>query len=339
MLKLKIPSRAGKGLIPIVLATFLVSLVMLKIPSKAGMNFASAKKHEESTGKGWLGVYVQDITKEIKEAMDLKSKKGVLVKDVVEDSPADEAGIRREDVILVFEEKELDDSDELIKVVRRTSPGDKANLLILRDGKEKSISVILGKAPKDEVHVLEFFPGVNQFKFKPYSHSFSVFSGGRIGVKVQDLNEQLGEYFGVKDGEGALITEADKEGPAYEAGLRAGDVIVEVDDEEIEDVDDLMEVISDKEEGDKIEIKVIRDRKPKNFTVEVEETEEEWSSVYLKKLEKLKVLPEKFHQPKIFWQEEEFREHKEELREELEELKEELEELKEELEDLKEELR
>lgn len=338
MLKLKIPSRAGKSLIPIVLATFLVSLVMLKIPSKAGMNFASAKKYEEGTRRGWLGVYVQDVTKEIKEAMDLRSKKGVLVRDVVEDSPADEAGIRGEDVILIFDGKELDDSDELIRAVRKTSPGDKVDLLIVRDGKEKSVSVILGKVPKDELRVLEFFPGVNQFKFKPYSHSFSIFSGGQIGVRVQDLTEQLGEYFGVKHGEGALITEADEDEPAYEAGLRAGDVIVEVDGEEIEDVDDLMDVISDKEEGDRVKIKVIRDHKPKNFTVEVEE-EEEWSSVYLKELEKLKVSPEKFHQPKIFWQEEEFREHKEELREELEELREELEELKEELEDLKEELR
>ena len=339
MLKLKIPSRAGKGLISIVLATFLVSLVMLKIPSKAGMNFASAKKYEEKTRRGWLGVYVQDVTKEIKEAMDLKSKRGVLVRDVVEDSPADEAGIRREDVILIFEGKELDDSDELIRVVRKTSPGDKVKLLIVRGGKEKTVSVVLGKVPRDDLRMLELIPGLEYHKFKPYSYSFSIFSGGRIGVKVQDLNEQLGEYFGVRDGEGALITQVDEDGPAYEAGLRAGDVIVEVDGEEIEDVDDLMDVISDKEEGDKVKIKIVRDRKPKNFTVEVEETEEEWSSVYLKGLEKLKVLPEKFHEPRVFWEEEEFREHKEELREELEELKEELEELREELEDLKKELR
>jgi len=328
MLKLKIPSSAGKGLVPIVLATFLASLVIV--------SFASAKKHEESTGKGWLGVYVQDITKEIKEAMDLKSQKGVLVRDVVEDSPADEAGIRREDVILVFEGKELDDSDELIKVVRKTSPGDKANLLILRDGKEKSISVILGKAPKDKLQVLEYFP--EDKKFKAYSHSFSFLSGVRIGAKVQNLTEQLGEYFGVKDGEGALMSEADEDGPAYQAGLRAGDVIVEVDGEKIDDVDELRAEISDKDEGDKVEIKVIRDRQPKKFTVEVEKGEE-WSFGHLKGLDKLKVLPGDVALPGLIWEEKKFREHEEELSEELEELKEELEELREELEELKEELR
>jgi S1-C subfamily serine protease len=300
------------------------------------VNFTSAKEYEKETKRGWLGVYVQDITKEIKEAMDLKSKRGVLVRDVVEDSPADEAGIRREDVILVFEEKKLDDSDELIKVVRRASPGDKANLLILRNGEEKSISVILGKVPKDKLHVLEYFP--KDKKFKAYSHSFSLLSGVRIGVKVQDLTEQLGEYFGVGDGEGALITEADEEGPAYEAGLRAGDVIVEVDGEKIDDVDELRDEISDKDEGDKVGIKVIRDRQPKKFTVEVEKGKE-WSLGGLKGLDKLKVLRGDVHLPGVIWKEKEFREHEEGLSEELEELKEELEELREELEELKEELR
>lgn len=319
-----------KSSVRIIAAIFLACLVMV--------NFASAKKHEKKAKKGWLGVYVQDITKDIKEAMDLKSKRGVLVRDVVEDSPADEAGIKREDVILIFDGKKVDDSEELIRLVRRTSPGDKVELAVVRDGKERNISVILGKVPRDELRALEFFPDLKHPKFKSYRYSLSAFSGSRIGVKVQDLTEQLGEYFGVKDGEGVLVTQVDEDGPAYEAGLRAGDVIVEVDGDEIEDIDELRDVISDKEEGDKVKIKVIRDRKPKNFTVEVEE-EEEWSSVYLKELEKLKVLPEKFDRPRILWEEEEFREHKEGLREELEELKEEMEELREELEELKEELR
>ncbi len=322
-----------KSVIPVVLATFLASLVMLTIPSMAGVYFASEKKAE----RGWLGVYVQNITKDIKEAMDLKSKKGVLVRDVVEDSPADEAAIKGKDVILVFNGKKVDDSDDLIRLVRETSPGEEANLLIVRDGKEKSVSVILGKVPKDELHVLQYSP--EDKKFKTYSYSFSAFSGNRIGVKVQDLTEQLGEHFGVKDGEGALITEVDEDGPAYQAGLKAGDVIVEVDGEGVDDVDELRKEISDKDEGDKVEINVIRDRQPKTFTVEVEEGEE-WSSVYLKGLEKLTPLPQKFYEPGFFWQEKEgFLERKEEWKEEFKDLKEELEKLKEELQDLKEKLR
>jgi serine protease Do len=317
-----------KGAFLVVLAALLASLVMV--------NFASAGEYEKKAKRGWLGVHIQDINTEIKEAMALKSRSVLLVRDVVENSPADEAGIKREDVILLFDGKELDDSDELVKVVRKTVPGDKAEMLILRDGKEKSISVILGQAPKDELHVLEYFP--EDKKFKTYSYGFSGLSGGRIGVKVQDLSEQLGEYFGVEEAEGALITEADEDGPAYEAGLRAGDVIVEVDGDEIDDVEELREEISDKEEGDKVQIKVIRDRQPKEFTVEVEEAEE-WSFGHLKGLDKLKVLPGEAALPGLLWEEKKFREHEEELGEELEELKEELEELREELKELKEKLR
>ena len=317
-----------KGVFLVVLAAFLASLVMV--------NLASAGESEKKTKRGWLGVHIQDVSKEIEEAMDLKSRRGVLVRDVVEDSPADEAGIEREDVILLFDGKELDDSDELISAVRKTIPGDKAELLILRDGKEKSISVILGKTPKDDLYVLEYSP--EHKKFKTYSYGFS--SGGRIGVKVQDLNQQLGDYFGVKHAEGALVTEADEDGPAYKAGLRAGDVIVEVDGEKIDDVGELKEKISDKEEGDKAEVKVIRDRQPKKFTVEVEEAEE-WSMGELKGLDKVKVevLPPDVALPGLLWEEKKFREHEEELSEELEEVKDELKELREELKELKERLR
>ncbi len=317
-----------KSVVFVVLATLMASLVMV--------NLVSAGEGEKEAKRGWLGVYIQDVTKEIKEAMDLKSGRGVLVRDVVDDSPADEAGVKREDVILFFDGKELDDSDELFKVVRKKSAGDAVDLLILRDGQEKSISVILGKTPKDDLHVLEYSPGDR--KFKTYSYGFSGLSGGRIGVKVQDLSQQLGEYFGVEHAEGALITEALEDGPAYKAGLRAGDVIVEVDGERIDDVDELRDEISDKEEDDQAEIKVIRDHQPKTFTVEVEEGEE-WSFGDLKGLDKLKVLPPNVALPGLLWEEKKSREHEEELSEELEELKQDLQELREELKDLKERLR
>lgn len=342
MLKLKIPPSAGKSLIPIALTMFVAFLVMvysvpvhgesakLKIPSKAG-------KYERSTKEGWLGVYVQEITKEIKEAMDLKSEEGVLVRDVVEDSPADEAGIKKGDVILVFNQEKVDDPEHLISLVRKTSPGDKVELMIVRDGKEKALTITMGETPGNKLRESEF-PGFEPPKGKPQVYKFFAFSGSRIGVKVEDLTEQLGDYFGVKDGEGALITEVDEKGPAYKAGLKAGDVIVEVDEEKIEDTEDLISAISGKEEGDKVEVKVIRDQKPQSFTVEVEKGEEQ-SSVYLKELKKLKILPEGLPEPKIFWEEKQFRQPQGELREELEKLKEQMKELRKELEDLKEELK
>lgn len=347
MLKLKIPPSAVKSLIPIAVATFVAFLVMvysvpahgesakLKVSSKAG-------KYCRNTEEGWLGVYVQDINHALKEAMNLKSEEGVLVRDVVEDSPADEAGIKREDVILVFNQEKVEYSEHLIRLVRKTSPGDKVELVIVRDGKKKTLTITTGETPETKLRkpeILKFkSTKVKPPKIKPEIYKFCTSSGGRIGVKVEDLTEQLGDYFGVKAGEGALITEVDEEGPAYKARLKAGDVIVEVDEERIEDTEDLISAISGKEEKDKVEVKVIRDRKPQSFTVEVEEGKEQ-SSVYFKELEKLRILPENLPEPKIFWEEKEFRQPQEELRKGLEELREEMKELKEELEDLKEELK
>jgi predicted metalloprotease with PDZ domain len=360
MLKFKLPrfgfarrpetvegSKAGRSLIPIAWATVVAFLVMvysvpvqgesakLKIPSKAGGDLKSTKE-------GWLGVYVQEITKEIREAMNLKSEEGVLVRDVVDNSPADEAGIKNEDVILVFNQEKVNDPEHLIDLVRKTSPRDKVELVILRDDKEMTLTVTLGEAPENklrETELPEFNPPKVQLpKIKPEIYKFSAFSGVRIGIKVEDLTGQLGEYFGVKDGEGALVTDVDEGGPAYKAGLKAGDVIVGADDKKIENTEDLIGIISDKKEGDKVEIKVIRDRKPQSLSVEVEKGKE-WSSVYLKELEKVERLPEKSHGPEIFWEEKELRPPRGELQEKIQKLKEQMKELREELENLKEKLK
>ena len=317
-----------RGLLFMILLAFLASMITTAP--------VVAKEHKGGSKIGWLGVYIQDITKDMKEALDLKSKRGVLVRDVVNDSPADEAGIEQEDVIIRFEGKKVRNSSHLTSLIRDSSPDEEVELKILRDGKERIITVTLGKRPRDLLsYEYEFEPFLREAKrIKPHTYSFCFFSGSRIGVKVQDLTEQLGEYFGVEDGEGALITEVEEDMPAHQAGLKAGDVIVEVDGEEIDDTEDLMDAISETEEGDKVEIKVIRNRKPESFVVEVEEGEE-WSSFDFSGLKKLKIFTEELHPSEIFLE----KEVSSELEEELEDLREELEELKEELEDLREKIR
>jgi C-terminal processing protease CtpA/Prc len=342
MLKFKILPAPGKSLIPMALTMCVAFLVMvysvpvhgesakLKIPSNAG-------KYERSTKEGWLGVYVQQITEEIKGAMDLKSEEGVLIRDVVEDSPAEKAGIEKGDVILAFGGEKVFDTEQFVQMVKKTSPGDELKLSILRDGKEKTLTITIGETSGKKLRESEF-PGLEPPKGKSQVYKSFTFSGGRIGVKVEDLTEQLGDYFGVKDGEGALITEVEENEPAYKAGLKAGDVIVEADGKKIEDTGNLIDVISGKEKGDKVEIKVLRDRKPQSFNVEVEEREG-LSSVYLKELKKLEVLPEEFQEPKVIWKEKTISPPSGELREELDQLKEQMQELREELENLKEQLK
>lgn len=310
------------------------TVVMLVLLAFVASAMAAAPALAQKGSKTcWLGVYIQDIDRDLKEALNLESKKGVLISGVADDSPAEEAGLEEEDVVIEFDGKRVRNTSGLTRLIRKHSPGDKVNLVIIRDGKEKSVAVVLGKRPKSELEIVEPFLG-DLYMPKAGVYSFAYFSGSRIGIKVQDLTEQLGDYFGVEDGEGALITEVEEDTPAEKAGLRAGDVVVEADGEDIDDTGDLREIISEKEEGEKVEIRIFRDRKPMTFQVEVEEGTA-WSSSKWGDLAKTKIFTEKLQKPEKFWLEKE----SSELEQEMEELKEELEELKEELQELREKLR
>lgn len=107
------------------------------------------------------------------------------------------------------------------------------------------------------------------------NYNFNLFgfgAGARLGVSVQSLTEQLGSYFGVKDGQGVLITEVANDSAAAKAGLKAGDVILEIDNQKVKDIDDLMTALAKKVEGQLV-MKVLRNRDEKNITVTVEKRE------------------------------------------------------------------
>ena len=296
-------------------------------------SFSILAAEAKSASRGWLGIYIQDISTELMEAMDLKSLKGVLVNKVMDDSPADEGGIERGDVIIEFDDKRVVDSDQFVKLVRKTKPKDRIKIMVIRDDDEKVITVKMGKVPKSDISTLKLKkPEFKKGEVKIFGFGESTY--GKIGVTLWGLNEQLGEYFGVEDGEGALIAELDDDGPAYDAGLRAGDVIVEMDGDNIEDKGDVFDVLSEKDEGDEVKIEVLRKGTRKTFTVEVEE--DDLHSYFYKGDDDIRIFTSPFDQLKPFLKEHKLERLEEEgLREELEELKEELMELKEELQKLK----
>jgi S1-C subfamily serine protease len=326
-LKERSEKMSKKSLIQGILILFVISF----------FSFSLLAGKAEGASRGWLGVYIQDISTELMEAMDLSSLKGVLVNEVVDKSPADKGGIERGDVIIKFNDKRVVDTDQFVKLVRKTKPKDEVKVVVIRDDDEKVITVKMGKKLKTDIYSLQLKKSKDKKgEFKIFS--FGQSSYGKIGATIWELNEQLGEYFSVEDGEGALIAELDEDGPAYEAGLRAGDVIVEMDGEKIEDKSDISYVLSDKEEGDEIKIEVLRKGSKKTFTVEAQEDGDQLSYFFKNFGEKQIPIPSPpFWEPIIEkYSLEEFEE--EELREELEELKEELMDLKKELRRLKEKL-
>ena len=244
---------------------------------------AVATSPAKSKGNGWLGIYLQNIDEDLMASEGLPSTDGVMVVDVVEDSPAEKAGIKRGDVILAYDGEDTRSANRLTRLVERTEPGQEKQLVVLRDGKKEEIAVTLG----DEDDQLESaFFGDGDFHVElpdvpapPRAYTFSLgnISTSRIGVSLYELSDQLAKHYGAVDG-GALINEVVEESPAEKAGLRAGDVIVKMDGEPVGDVDEIREAIQDKEEGETIAVTVLRDGTESSFDVEVEESST-WSGI------------------------------------------------------------
>lgn len=219
----------------------------------------------------YIGVYAQSIDEDLVEAFDLPADKGIVVVDIIDDSPADEAGLQEGDVIVGFDGHDIDGTEPLKDFVVDKNVGDKVEVIYLRGDQTKKTTIEIGSRP------LEMEKQIWVEKNGPRGYARTWMKGmeksGYIGVSIQDLNEQLGDYFGVKDGNGVLIVEVMDDSPAAKAGIKAGDVVTGVDNEPIEASQDLQEVIASKEEGDKVDIDLLRRGDKKTLTVEVAEDE------------------------------------------------------------------
>jgi serine protease Do len=177
--------------------------------------------------RGWLGVYIQEISPDIAEQMGLESTQGALVSKVDPSGPAAKAGVQQGDVIVEFDGKPVKEMDELPKLVAAMPVGSKARIKVLRKGKEKSLSVQLGE--------LEGTPQLARAEpeAKP----------GAFGLQVQSITPDIAEELGLEDAEGVVVSGVEPGSPADDAGLRRGDVILEVNQAPIGDVAEFREAL------------------------------------------------------------------------------------------------
>ena len=170
--------------------------------------------------RGWLGVMIQDVTPDLAKSFGLKETKGVLISDVTEGSPAAKAGLKRGDVVKGFDGHEVENAHTLSRLVAATQPNSKAKVDIIRDGKGETIEITIGTMPQQVE---------GQLPEKATAW----------GLSVQDITPELAQQLGLNpDEQGVVISGVAPGSPAGEAGLRAGDVVKQVNRQKVHNLND-----------------------------------------------------------------------------------------------------
>ena len=237
-------------------------------------------------GGGFLGVYGEDINNENMGRYRLNQARGVGITRVIADSPAEKAGLRKDDVILRIDGENVTSARKLNRLVSEIAPDHGVKITISRNGSEQELTATMGKRSnassardlfsgqprawkfegplfdKDQLNQLNNLNKLNDNN----DLTFFFNNSRRIGVSTVELTKQLADYFGVTAGKGVLVTSVVEDGPAAKAGVKAGDVITAVDGEEVDSPGDVSRVISRKKEGD-VTITVIRNKSQQTFRV------------------------------------------------------------------------
>jgi serine protease Do len=185
--------------------------------------------------RGFLGVTIQPVTPELAKEFNLPAQTGALVGSVSRNSPADKAGIQAGDVITEFNGKKVTDNRNLRLMVAQSHPGTKATVKLLRDGKERSINLTLAELPTDQL-------AGDSDRTRPGSSRQR--AEGLAGIEVGELDARLRRQVDLPpDMRGAIVLSVDGESEAYEAGLRTGDVILEINRQKISGPREVAEAI------------------------------------------------------------------------------------------------
>ncbi|MDX6710757.1 MAG: serine protease Do [Blastocatellia bacterium] len=230
--------------------------------------------------ENYLGVMTEPVTSENQNTYGVREARGVGISKVLKDSPAEKAGLQKNDVILRFDNEPVSSVRKLNRLIDESGPDHTAQLTIRRNGAEQQISVKLGKRSDSNARLLKNQPFKwDNDKIRPFGQDgmlqmdpnnlpqmFRVFgSARRIGVSTSPLTKQLAEYFGVKQG-GVLVSSVNDGSPAAKAGLKAGDVVTEVDGNKVNSSMDLIQEIGKKKDGD-VTLTIIRDKSQRTIKV------------------------------------------------------------------------
>ncbi len=213
-----------------------------------------ANEENDSQNSAFIGVSVNELNRHEKEELGLKW--GVRVLDVERKSPADQAGIEEDDIILSFEGEKVRRAFDLMEMVGEHKVGDLVGMEILRDKQKKVLKLTLAERKGKRSYRFEkFAEGDGK---APWHILEKMEKGAALGISIEEVDGDYAEYFAVKDKSAVLVRSLEKDGPAAKGGLKAGDVLLQIGDHKIEKIEDVHKILAKMKAGDKVEIAVMR---------------------------------------------------------------------------------
>ncbi len=227
------------------------------IPIDVAMEVVTQLKEKGSVSRGWLGVVIQLVDRDLAEAYGLDRPEGALISEVLADSPAEAGGLKEGDIILRFNGHKIDLSSDLPVVVGRTKAESEASILIVRDGKRETIEMTVGTLP-DQVAQRGIGSGPGEPAFN------------RLGLQVTGLDDSDRRQLGVDQGRGVIVERVSR-GPAMSSGIRQGDVITTLDNQWVHTVAEFEEMVAQLPVNVAVAVRIVREGRPQFLVVKIEE--------------------------------------------------------------------
>ncbi len=228
------------------------------IPIEMAVDVANQIKETGHVSRGWLGVLIQEVTRELAESFGMENPYGALVAKVLEQSPAEDAGLQVGDVIIEFNGKKVMRSSSLPPLVGRSSVGKKADVTIIRDKKRKNIKVRIAELPSS----------ITQAAYNPDGDTPKQSSA--LGMSVNPLSESARKKLKVRSG--VQVIDVETTGAARDAGIQKGDVITMIDNQEISSVEEFEEIADDLKTGKSVALLVQRRSGPVFLAIRPEDS-------------------------------------------------------------------
>jgi serine protease Do len=228
------------------------------IPIEVGMNVADQLRTKGHVTRGWLGVLIQDVTRELADSFGMDHPHGALIAKVLPDSPAQAAGLQTGDIVLKYNGKKIGNSSMLPPLVGASAVDKDAVLTVLRKGKQQLIPVRIGELPDEDALALQDSPQSR----KPVR---------LLGLTVAELSDEQRKELSLSKDSGGVLVKDVEQGPARAAGIRRGDVIQMINNAPVNNVTELKQLMDSLPKGKSVAVLVLRKSGPLFLALRVPE--------------------------------------------------------------------